>query len=426
MHKKSIVHVITKSRMKSEAFSAEIDAMEELSEKYWIKNVLYYKWEHIEYRDLIERLAKFWILLYNYSNKEDLKDQVSKLNKEYEVVFVYTPMELLINTVNELKLSLGHPLSDDPTIFRDKYLQRSLIQEHNPELGIKFLRWLPEDLDIQEIEDHVWYPFIIKPVDGLQSSWVAKVTNREQFEEYLDEFNNLYNILKSRWLDDRTLIVEEFIDGTFYSVDYFVSSDGSDVTMSRPMKVKLGIDVGINDYCNIDALVTQKTQSWFRGKNLKAYVKQIVKATGIKSTFVHHEFKINSNGEFKTIELNGRIGGKRVELIKTAYDVNLYEFIISPDLDMAPLKENTIVFFMYAHKRWILKSFHEKIFKKIENRESVFDINYETSFLGKEIWLTRDWFVNVGHIRLKNKDYKQLRKDYLYIKSHYTKLLDIQ
>jgi hypothetical protein len=34
MHKKSIVHVITKSRMKSEAFTAEIDAMEELSENY--------------------------------------------------------------------------------------------------------------------------------------------------------------------------------------------------------------------------------------------------------------------------------------------------------------------------------------------------------------------------------------------------------
>jgi hypothetical protein len=34
-----------------------------------------------------------------------------------------------------------------------------------------------------------------------------------------------------------------------------------------------------------------------------------VKATGIRNTFVHHEIKINSKGEFKTIELNGRIGG---------------------------------------------------------------------------------------------------------------------
>jgi hypothetical protein len=34
MHKKSIIHILTKARMESDAFTAEIDAMEELSEKY--------------------------------------------------------------------------------------------------------------------------------------------------------------------------------------------------------------------------------------------------------------------------------------------------------------------------------------------------------------------------------------------------------
>jgi hypothetical protein len=34
MHKKAIVHLMTKARMKTSAFTAEIDAMEELSEKY--------------------------------------------------------------------------------------------------------------------------------------------------------------------------------------------------------------------------------------------------------------------------------------------------------------------------------------------------------------------------------------------------------
>ena len=131
MHKKSIVHVITKSRMKSEAFTAEIDAMEELSENYWIKNVIFYKGDTIEYKDLISKLEKFGILLYNYSNKEDLKEKVWELNKEFEVVFIYTPLELLINTVNELKVALWYAVSDHPNIFRDKYLQRCLIQEHN-------------------------------------------------------------------------------------------------------------------------------------------------------------------------------------------------------------------------------------------------------------------------------------------------------
>jgi len=34
MHKKAIVHIMTKARMKSDAFTAEIDAIEELSLKY--------------------------------------------------------------------------------------------------------------------------------------------------------------------------------------------------------------------------------------------------------------------------------------------------------------------------------------------------------------------------------------------------------
>jgi hypothetical protein len=124
--------------------------------------------------------------------------------------------------------------------------------------------------------------------------------------------------------------------------------------------------------------------------------------------------------------LNGRIGWKRLELIKNSYGVNLYEFIINPDIKMWKLKKNNILFFMYAHKRWILKWFNKKLFKKIEKRTSVFDINYENSFIGKETWLTRDGFVNVGHIKLKNKDYAQLRKDYLYIQWKYKELLDIE
>jgi hypothetical protein len=34
MYKKAIVHILTKARMESEVFTSEIDAIEELSEKY--------------------------------------------------------------------------------------------------------------------------------------------------------------------------------------------------------------------------------------------------------------------------------------------------------------------------------------------------------------------------------------------------------
>jgi hypothetical protein len=49
-------------------------------------------------------------------------------------------------------------------------------------------------------------------------------------------------MLKNNGIDNKALIVEEFIDGNLYSVDYFVSSDGG-ITMSKPVKVRLGIDI---------------------------------------------------------------------------------------------------------------------------------------------------------------------------------------
>ncbi len=59
MQNKAIVHILTKARMESDAFNAEIDAMEDTSEKYGIKNVIFYKWDVIKFDCLIKKLEKF-------------------------------------------------------------------------------------------------------------------------------------------------------------------------------------------------------------------------------------------------------------------------------------------------------------------------------------------------------------------------------
>jgi hypothetical protein len=40
--------------------------------------------------------------------------------------------------------------------------------------------------------------------------------------------------------------------------------------------------------------------------------------------------------------------------------------------------------------------------------------------------LTKDWFIKVWVIKLKSKDYAQLAKDFNYIKSKYSELLEIE
>lgn len=425
MHKKAIVHILTKARMESSAFNAEIDAMEELSEKYEVKNILFYKWDLIKFDALISKLEKFHILCKNYSNKDDLKEQILEYGKTHEIVFVDTPLELLVNTVNEVKEAIWHNMSDNPDIFRDKFLQRDLIQKHNPELWIKFIKWTPESLELKKIEKHVWYPFIIKPVDWVQSSWVAKINNKKEFNNYLDTYKDFHDRLKSRWVDTKELIVEEFINWKLYSVDYFVSSEW-DIRISKPVKVRLWIDVNIDDYCNIARIATEKTEWEFKWKRLKTFINWTIKATWVRNTFVHHEFKINSKWDLKTIELNGRIGWWRIELYKKAYDFNLLELILWVDIKPWNLKENNIAVNIYASKRWILKWFNDKLLEKIKERKSVFAIKTEDCVIWKEIWLTKDWFVKVWVIKLKNKDYDELRKDFIYIKSKYKELLYIE
>lgn len=424
MNNKAIVHIMTKARLEDEAFGPELDAIEDLSEKYWVKNIIFYKWDVLKYDVLISKLEKFHILCRNYSNKEDLKNQVLEISEEYEVIFVSTPLELLVNTVNEVKQALKRPISDNPDVFRDKFLQRELIQNHNPDLGIKFIKGTPEDLDIKEIESHVWYPFIIKPVDWVQSSWVAKIENKKDYQRYIDTYKDFHDRLKSRWVDSKELIVEEFINWKLYSVDYFVTSEG-DVRTSKPVKQRILSDIGVNDYWVLARIASEKTEWEFKWKRVKTFVNSTVKACGIRNTFVHHEFKINSKWELKTIELNGRIGWWRLDLLNEAYGMNLYELILNPDLKAGKLKQSNIAVNIYATKRWILDWFNEKLLKRIEERESVYMVKADESAIWKEIWLTKDWFIKIWVIKLENKDYKILAKDYNYIKSKYKDLLDI-
>ncbi len=425
MHKKSIVHILTKSRMQTEEFLTEIEALSDLTLKYWIKNIFFYKWDLINNRSLLKKLDKFHVVFRNYSNKSDLKNQVIEISKEFEIIYITTILELQVNTVNELKKELGHPLSDDPNIFRNKFLQRDLIQKHNKELWIKFIKWTPETLDLKLIEKKVGYPFMLKPVDWVQSSWVAKINNKDDFQKYLDEYKDFHDRLQARWVDNKELIVEEFIDGNIYSIDYFVSI-WWEIHISKPVKVRLGIDVWVNDYCNIARIQTEKTELEFKWKRLKAFISSTVLATGIRNTFVHHEFKINSKWELKTIELNGRIWWGRLELIKRAYDFNLYELLIWPASKPLKLKENNIAVNIYASSRGILKSINHDIFSEIKSRQSVFDVKFDESYIWKEVWLTKDWFIKMWVIKLKNTNYPVLSDDFTYIKSIYRDLLIVE
>lgn len=415
---------MTKSRMKSEVFSSDIDAMEEISEKYGVKNVIFYKWEKIEYVDLISKLEKLWIFLYNYSNRDDLKEKVLEFSKNYEILYVNTALELLINSTNTLKKALWQEVTQNSKIFRNKYLQREIIQKHNPNLGVKFLKWTILNLDIEEIEKTIWYPFIIKPVDWVQSSWVAKIKNKKDFEKYLRTYKDFHDRLEARGIDNKELLLEEFIDWTLYSIDYFVNQDWK-IFSTKPVKQRLLSDIKFDDYGVLARISSKKTESEFKWKKLLSFISDTVKATSIKNTYIHHEFKINSKWELKTIELNWRIGWWRLELLKKSYGLNIYELILWSEFKSVKLKENNLVVNIYATKRWMLRDFNHKLLEKLKQKSSINSIEIEYSVVWKEIWPTKDGFIKIWSIKMSHKDYGALASDFDFVKKHYWDLLII-
>lgn len=425
MHNKAVIHIMTKKRMNSWAFTADINAIEELWEKYKVNNIIFYKWEKIDYINIISKLEKYWIFTQNYYNKQDLVEKAKKINQKYEVIFVYTAMELMIKTANLVRKELWLVISDVPNIFRDKSIQRKYLMEKSDWLWVEFLKWEPKELNIEKIEEKIWYPFIVKPVNWVQSSWVIKVEKRQDFLKYISNFEKFHNKLKDRWINAKTLIVEEFLDWNLYTLDYFVDKEWN-VIFSKPAQEILWIDFWFKDYCVVARIASKKVEQDLEWTNLKDFVEKTVKACSLRNTFVHHEFKFTTKWKLKTIELNGRFWGGRVDLFKEAYGMNLFEMLLNSEIKPGELKKNNIVFNICATKRGKLLWIDEKIFEFIKKRETVESANFDKKFVWKEVWLTKDWFTKMWTIKLVSQDLDKIMKDFEYIKSKYKKLLIIE
>jgi hypothetical protein len=220
------------------------------------------------------------------------------------------------------------------------------------------------------------------------------------------------------------IIAEEYISWEFYSIDYFVNENWS-VVISKPVNVKLWTDIWINDFSNLIRVISQDTDKEYDEKKLVEFIERNIKATWIKNTFIHHEFKITKKWLYKTIELNWRIWWRRLLMYYLAYWVNLFSFLFEKPI--FSFVSNTALIRLYACKRWVFKSINEKYSEKIKKFSSFKSLTVEKGISSWEnIGLAKDWFWYVGILQFKNKDLKEFNKDIKFIEEIYCELLDIE
>lgn len=399
-----------------------------ISEKY--KKFDYYD---ICYKDFFERNKIKTIIFFtewNFENTkfcefrkyldfEDLKKQVLEIWKQ-KIFYINTFDEHLILEKNLLQKELWFNVSDKFEIFRNKDLQRKYLLEKFPETTVNY-----QEINFSENEKvKLDFPCMIKPTSSAQSSGVTFLKNFEDFLAYKEHFSSLNENLKNRWYGENKFILEEFIDWEMYTINYFVNEKW-EFFYAPIVKVNWISKLWIDDFSNYVRISWELFEDEIDLKEVLKFIKKHIKTFGLKNTFVHHEFKKTSKWELKTIELNWRIWGYRLELYEEVYGLNMFDLIFWKQFDYkTDFYYSAFVF--YSEKEWIFKWIDKNLEEKILWLNSFLNISKFSKKIWKKIWLAKNAFWSVFSLKLRNNDKEQFEKDFDFIEKNYKNVLIVE
>jgi biotin carboxylase len=217
-----------------------------------------------------------------------------------------------INTPTELSLEWT----------TDKIRMRQLLRAYDPTISPKFLVVHDSSQEtMDQIEKKVGFPTIIKPAGLAASLLVSLCYHREELEADLRnivrKINRIYKIKQGR--GEPQILVEEFMEGTMYSIDVYVNPRG--VIYYAPLvHVRTGRSVGYEDFFGYMRITPVQLKPHKIEAARKVAEKAVI-ALNLRSTTCHIELMKTEDG-WKVIEVGPRIGGFRHEMYELSYGMN--------------------------------------------------------------------------------------------------------
>lgn len=384
------------------------DAYQDLYDNHNIKAIIFFDESKIEWD--LQKDTEAWTIK-TYTSTKDLTKQILHIPKE-EVYYINTFDEKLIPITEQIKKDIWLIHTQHPEIFRDKSLQRKMLLEQYPETTIQYKK-----IDIENINEEELYefPFIIKPTAGVQSAWVAKINNKQELKKYQNTAQILQKNLLERWIQDTQYIIEEFIDGEMYTVDYFVDNHGKH-TETPITHVTLAKSFGVDDFAN--CMISSGTHvQHIDQKKISTFIQKHIQTFKLKNIYIHHEFKITPSWEMKTIELNGRIGWFRMEMMKELYQINMLSIATKDNIKIK--KWSYLVSILYPKREGIFHGYDEKITTIYKKLPSLLSINLTKNKIWKKVWYTQNGYTHLWTIKIISNNQEQFLADLETIKKHY-------
>lgn len=195
-------------------------------------------------------------------------------------------------------------LSRQINIFKDKVAFREHVKGIFPDFKFQKIKIQ----DIQNIAtEELSFPFVIKPSVGFLSLGVYIIKNETDWETAKKEITpgNLKSIFPKNVLDTSHFIIEDFIQGEEYAIDYYHNDKGEVVILNILHHIfSSGTDTSDRVYSTSKEIINQhKTE-------LENFLREIGDQLNLKNFPAHAEVRIDENAKIKPIEINPlRFGG---------------------------------------------------------------------------------------------------------------------
>jgi biotin carboxylase len=204
----------------------------------------------------------------------------------------------------------------------DKIRMRQLLRGYDKTISPKFLVIHDSSEEtMKRIERIVGYPLMIKPSGLAASLLVSLCYHPEELQKALRntirKINKIYKEKKGR--GEPQILVEEFMEGTMYSVDSYVNQRG--VIYHTPLvHVKTGRSVGFEDFFGY-IRITPVILKPYKIDNAEKAAEKAIEALNLRSTNCHIELMKTEDG-WKVIEVGPRVGGFRHEMYELSYGID--------------------------------------------------------------------------------------------------------
>lgn len=243
----------------------------------------------------------------------------------------------------------------------NKGKMRELLTSYDPRISPQAVLTHDASEDtIKEILSKIHFPLIIKPTGLAASMLVNKVTNERELRDVLkSSFASLEEIYEHhRGLGQKTIVVEEFVEGRTYSIDAYVDASGN--TYMLPfIHYENASMVGQDGY----QIYRNETFTELSDDDIaegQAVARKAIHAVGLRSSVAHIEL-FHTENSWKVIELGARPGGQRQDMYEVSYGIDhaLNELLVKVGLEpdiFTELRTYSETFNLYAPKSGTVES----------------------------------------------------------------------